>query len=70
MWTDPIVEELHQARQKMLADARGDIDALMDKVLAHQAAQDGVVIELRLPAHKANARDQAGAVERPHPSSI
>ena len=70
MWTDPVVEEIHQARQQMLADVGGDTDALIEKVRAHQAAQGGVVIEIRLPAHKANARDQEGAVERPHPSAI
>ena len=70
MWTDPVVEEIHQARQQMLADVGGDIDALMEKVRAHQAAQGGVVIEIRLPAQKANTQDQEGAVEQQHPSAI
>ena len=70
MWTDPVVEEIHQARQQMLADVGGDTDALIEKVRAHQAAQGGVVIEIRLPAHKANAKGQESSVERPHPSSI
>ncbi|HET7228692.1 MAG TPA: hypothetical protein VFJ16_01685 [Longimicrobium sp.] len=30
MRNDPIVEELHQIRQKMLAEFGGDIDALID----------------------------------------
>ena len=29
MWTDPVVEEIHQIRQKMLADVGGDVVALM-----------------------------------------
>ena len=70
MWTDPVVEEIHQVRQQMLADAGGDINALMEEVCAHQAAQGGVVIEMRLPAHKANTQDQESAVEHQHPSSI
>lgn len=70
MWTDPVVEEIHQARQQMLADAGGDIDALMEKVRAHQAAQGGVVIEIRLPAQKVNTQDQESAIEHQHPSSI
>ena len=70
MWTDPVVEEIHQARQKMLADAGGDIDALIEKVRSHQAAQGGVVIEIRLPAQKADTRDQQSVVERQRPSSI
>ena len=70
MWTDPVVEEIHLARQQMLADVGGDIDALIEKVRAHQAAQGGVVIEIRLPAHKANAKGQESAVEQQHPSAI
>ena len=67
MWTDPVVEEIHQVRQQMLADVGGDIDALMEKVRAHQAAQGGVVIEIRLPAQKTNTQNQEGAVEQQPP---
>lgn len=49
MWTDPVVEEIHQIRQKMLADVGGDIHALMAKFHKHQDAQSGVVIQGRLP---------------------
>ena len=49
MWTDPVVEEIHQIRQKMLADAGGDIHALMAKFHEHQDAQSGVVIQGKLP---------------------
>ena len=49
MWTDPVVEEIHQIRQKMLADIDGDIDVLMAKFCEHQAAQAGVVIDGKLP---------------------
>jgi hypothetical protein len=48
MWTDPVVEEIHQIRQKMLADVGGDIDALLAKFSANQAAQPGVVTDGRL----------------------
>ena len=61
MWTDPVVEAVHQARQQMLADAGGDIDALVEKVRTHQAAQGGVVIEIRLPAQKTNTQNQESA---------
>lgn len=64
MWTDPVVEEIHQARQKMLADVGGDIDALMEKVRAHQAAQGGVVIEIRLAAHRGHMRNHEAVVQR------
>lgn len=69
MWTDPVVEEIHQARQQMLADVGGDVDALVEKVRARQAAQGGVVIEIRLPAQKANTQDREGAVEQQYPSA-
>ena len=63
MWTDPVVEEIHQIRQKMLADVGGDIHALMAKFHEHQDAQSGVVIEGKLPplaASKARVKDSAG----------
>ena len=44
MWTDPVVEEIHQIRQKMLADVGGDIVALMAKIHAHQAASGRVIV--------------------------
>ena len=47
--TDPVVEEIHQIRQKMLADVGGDIGALMAKFCENQAAQAGVVIDGTLP---------------------
>ena len=56
VWTDPVVEEIHQIRQKMLADAGGDIDALLEKVRVHQAAQGGVVLEIRRPPQRADAQ--------------
>ena len=49
MWTDPVVDEIHQIRQKMLADVGGDIHALMAKFHEHQDAQCGVVIKGKLP---------------------
>ena len=57
MWTDPVVEGIHQIRQKLLSDAGGHIEALVEKARAHQAAQGGVVIEIRLPPQKANGQD-------------
>jgi hypothetical protein len=45
MWTDPVVDEIHQIRQQMLADAGGDFHAFMDKVRREQACSKRVVIE-------------------------
>ena len=56
MWTDPVVDEIHQIRQKMLAEVGGDIHAFMAKIRAEQAASGRVVIEStrlpKLPAEK------------------
>ena len=49
MWTDPVVNEIHRIRQKMFADAGGNIEVLMANFRAHQAAQGGVVIKGKLP---------------------
>jgi len=49
MWTDPVVDEIHQIRQKMLADVGDDIHALMAKFHEHQDAQSGEVIKGKLP---------------------
>jgi hypothetical protein len=34
MWTDPVVDEIHQIRQKMLAELGGDTHAFMEKIRA------------------------------------
>ena len=44
MWTDPVVEEIHQIRQKMLADLGGDVVALMANIHAHQDASGRVIV--------------------------
>ena len=31
MINDPIVEEIHQVREKLLADCQGELDALLDR---------------------------------------
>jgi hypothetical protein len=57
MWTDFVVDEIHQIRQQMLADVGGNIDELMAKCSAHQAAHARVVINRKLPADVARDRD-------------
>jgi hypothetical protein len=49
MWIDPVVDEIHEVRQKMIADVHGDLTALMVKFYAHQNSQPGVLIGERLP---------------------
>ena len=56
MWTDPVVDEIHQVRQKMLAEVGGDIHAFMAKIRAEQAASGRVVLESTRPAEAASAK--------------
>jgi hypothetical protein len=55
MWTDPVVDEIHEIRQKMIVEANGDLHALMAKFYAHQNSQPGVLIGERLPALAADS---------------
>ncbi len=64
MWTDPVVDEIHQIRQKMLADVGGDIHALMAKFHEHQDAQSGVVIEGKLPPFVATESHEKSGTHR------
>ena len=66
MRTDLVVDEIHQIRQKMLAEVGGDIHAFMAKIRAEQAAGGRVVIEsTRLP--KPHADKQAAIFTRTSP---
>ena len=39
MWTDPVVEEIHQIRQKLLTEAGGDLDTYLAQ--ARRRAEQG-----------------------------
>ena len=43
MWTDPVVEEIHQIRQKLLAEAGDDLDIYLAQA-RRRAEQGGRVI--------------------------
>ena len=58
MWTDPVVDEIHQIRQKMLAEVNGDLHALMARFYAHQNSQPGDLIEEQLPALTAESESK------------
>lgn len=57
MWTDPVVEEIHQIRQKLLAEAGGNLDTYLaqarrraeqgGRIVAQDIRQDGTEHELR-----------------------
>ena len=63
MWTDPVVNEIHQIRQQMLADAGGDFHVFMEKIRREQAAGERLVID-NPPSHEAG--DGSLEVQVPH----
>jgi hypothetical protein len=44
MARDPIIEEIHQIRRKMLAECGGDFDKLFDRLMAAQAKRKGRLV--------------------------
>ena len=44
MRTDPVVGEIHQIRQKILADVGGNVVALMAKIHAYKDASGRVIV--------------------------
>jgi hypothetical protein len=44
MTTDPIVEEIHQARQKLLDECGGDLDRLLDRYSTAEAQHKDRVV--------------------------
>ena len=44
MWTDPVVDEIHKIREKMLADVGGDTAKLMANIRENQAASGRVIV--------------------------
>lgn len=60
MWTDPVVNEIHQIRQQLLADAGGDFHIFMEKIRSEQTKSGRAVIESPL-SHEAGD----GSVARP-----
>ena len=47
MNNDPIVEEVHQARQKILEDCGGDLEKLLDRLKAAEAQDRGRVVSMK-----------------------
>ena len=43
MWTDPVVEEIHQIRQKLLTEAGNDLDTYLAQA-RRRAEQGGRVV--------------------------
>jgi len=43
---DPIVEEIHHVRQKMLAECHGDLDQLLDRFQAAEPLDGNRIVSL------------------------
>jgi hypothetical protein len=44
MTRDPIVEEIHEIRRKMLAECGGDFDKLFERLMAAQKKRKGRLV--------------------------
>jgi hypothetical protein len=55
MKKDPIVEEIHQIRERLLEECGGDIEALMDRFKAREVKDRGRVISWKKLKGKATA---------------
>ena len=61
MWTDPVVDEIHKIREKMLAEVGGDTAKLMAKSRENQATGGRVIVgEVRRRAVVATAMESTG----------
>lgn len=53
MMKDPIVEEVHRIREKMLAECDGDLDKLLDRIKeAESRDRDRLVSRDQMPPRK------------------
>ena len=57
MIRDPIVEEIHRVRRKMLAECGGDLDKYFDRIQADEALdRERLVSGIKRPRKRATAR--------------
>jgi len=52
MKKDPIVEEVHQIREKLLNECGGDIEVLMDRLKARESKDKDRIISWKRPKGK------------------
>lgn len=65
MKNDPIVEEIHQVRQRMLAEHGGDLESLMDWLQAVEAehANRRITVEELRKLKRGDNRVRSGGVD-------
>ena len=61
---DPIVEEIHQTRQKMLEECGGDLDRLLDRLKASEKQNSGRVVSTTSLSKKTYVMKSAESVMR------
>jgi len=57
---DPIVEEIHQVRDKLLEECHGDLDELMDRLKRREREDRGRIISLEQFKLEIKSRSAAG----------
>jgi len=57
---DPIVEEVHQIRDKLLEECHGDLDELMDRLKMREREDRGRIISLEQFKLETKPRSAAG----------
>lgn len=45
-WSDPIVDEIHQIRQEIMAEAGGDLDVLVERLMREQEENADRLVDL------------------------
>lgn len=59
MWNDPVVEEVHGARQQLLGRAKGDMRKVIASAARRQKAQGRVVLEAAPRAPSVSSKNKA-----------
>jgi hypothetical protein len=69
MSRDPIVDEVRQARQKILEECGGDLEKLLDRLKAAEAQDRSRVVSMKshLPLNKAKTPAAAAGTLPPPP---
>ena len=57
MMDDPIVEEVHQTRQRILAECDGDVEKLIDRLKTADSANKNRLVTLEDVRQRTDARE-------------
>ena len=65
MVNDPIVDEIHHVREKLLADCQGDLDALLDRYKSSERQDRDRVVTLESVQEKRGGGPSRPVTKRP-----